>query len=94
MYEPVSYNLCSSKIPIDNPMNDQVNRDDILLVSDKPIVPEDVTAGISWDECGALITFTGRVRGYSEGKRVISLEHEATGYGAEKLMKDFSKLEN
>ena len=53
-------------------MDAQLNKDDILLISDRPIVPEDVISDVKWDECGALITFTGRVRGYSEGKRVCT----------------------
>jgi len=72
-------------------MDAQLNKDDILLISDRPIVPEDVISSVRWDECGALITFTGRVRSYSEGKRVLSLEHDAAGYDAGKLLKDIVK---
>ena len=48
---------------------------DLLRVTDRPIVPEKVISGVTWDDCGALVTFSGRVRGRSGGKRVLSLEH-------------------
>ena len=68
-------------------METKLNRDDILLISEKPIIVEDFISGIKWDECGALITFTGKVRGSSEGRRVLSLEHAATKYGAERTLR-------
>jgi len=42
---------------------------------------------VSDGEYGALVTFIGRVRGYSEGKRVLYLEHDASGQAAEKMLK-------
>jgi len=65
--------------------------DDLLQVTDKPIVPEEIISRIRWDECGALVTFTGRVRGYSGDKRVLSLEHYAPREAAEKLLSDIAK---
>lgn len=65
-----------------------MRKDDLLDITDKPIVPEEVIAKVGWDECGALVTFTGKVRSYSEGKRVLSLEHDATRYGAERILRD------
>lgn len=65
-----------------------MRKDDLLDITDKPIVPEEVIAKVGWDECGALVTFTGKVRSYSEGKRVLSLEHDATRYGAESILRD------
>ncbi len=67
-----------------------MRKDDLLDITDKPIVPEEVIAKVGWDECGALVTFTGKVRSYSEGKRVLSLEHDATRYGAERILKDIA----
>jgi len=68
-----------------------LGKDDLLQVTDKPIAPEEVIAKIRWDECGALVTFTGRVRGYSGDKRVLSLEHEAPREVAERLLSDIAK---
>lgn len=67
-----------------------MRKDDLLDITDKPIVPEEVIAKVGWDECGALVTFTGKVRSYSEGKRVFSLEHDATRYGAERILRDIA----
>ena len=67
-------------------METELNKNDLLFISDKPIVPEDVTSRIAWDDCGALLTFTGKVRSRSDGKQVLSLEHEATGPGAGELL--------
>lgn len=67
-----------------------MRKDDLLDITDKPIVPEEVIAKVGWDECGALVTFTGKVRSYSEGKRVLSLEHDATRYGAERILRDIA----
>lgn len=65
-----------------------MRKDDLLDITDKPIVPEEVITKVDWDECGALVTFIGKVRSYSEGKRVLSLEHDATRYGAESILRD------
>ena len=67
-----------------------MRRDDLLVITDKPIVPEEVITKVDWDECGALVTFIGKVRSYSEGKRVLSLEHDATRYGAERILRDIA----
>jgi len=72
-------------------MEKKLRTDDLLQVSDKPIVPEEIISRIRWDECGALVTFTGRVRGYSGDKRVLSLEHYATREVAEGLLSDIAK---
>jgi molybdopterin synthase catalytic subunit len=63
-----------------------LSKDDLLEITDKPIVPEEVISKIDWDECGAMVTFTGKVRSYSDGKRVLSLEHDATKHGAERIL--------
>ena len=62
----------------------------LLQVTDKPIVPEEVISRVNWNDCGALVTFTGRVRGSSAGKRVLSLEHKATRETAERLLGDIA----
>ena len=62
--------------------------DDLIRITEKPIVPEDFISSIEWDECGALVTFTGKVRGRSDGKRVVSLEHAANAEDAESMLCD------
>ena len=62
--------------------------DDLIQITDKPIVPEDVISRIEWDECGALVTFTGKVRGQSDGRRVLSLEHAANAQDAERMLRN------
>jgi molybdopterin synthase catalytic subunit len=67
-----------------------LSKDDLLEITGKPIVPEQVIAKIGWGECGALVTFTGKVRSYTDGRRVLSLEHDATKYGAERILRDIA----
>ena len=63
----------------------------MLQVTDKPIVLEEFISRIRWDECGALVTFAGKVRAYSGDKRVLSLEHKAPGQAAKRLLSDIAK---
>jgi len=58
----------------------------LLQITDKPIVPAEVISRVKGEGCGAVVTFTGKVRGYSESKRVISLEHDAEGEKAAEMM--------
>jgi molybdopterin synthase catalytic subunit len=67
-----------------------LNKDDLIRITDKPIVPDEIVSGISWEDCGALVTFTGKVRGYSNGKRVLSLEHEANARSAYGILTDIA----
>jgi molybdopterin synthase catalytic subunit len=60
----------------------------LLEITDSPIVPEEVISRVGWDDCGALVTFTGRVRDYSGSSRVLSLEHAAGKETAETLLTD------
>ena len=61
---------------------------DILEVTDKPIVPEEVIAKVKGADCGAVVTFTGKVRGRSGDKKVLYLEHGVSGEAPEKMLKD------
>lgn len=62
----------------------------VLEVTDQSITPEDVISGLDWDDCGAMVTFTGRVRSESEKGSVASLEHEAPREMAETLLRDLA----
>ncbi|UCC59328.1 MAG: molybdenum cofactor biosynthesis protein MoaE [Dehalococcoidia bacterium] len=61
--------------------------DDLIQITDEPIIPEDFVSSIEWDEYGALVTFTGKVRGRSDGKRVVSLEHAVNAEDAESMLR-------
>ena len=65
-----------------------MNKKDILEVTDKPIVPEEVIAKVKGADCGAVVTFTGKVRGRSGDKKVLYLEHGVSGEAPEKMLKD------
>jgi molybdopterin synthase catalytic subunit len=65
-----------------------MRKKDIIEVTEKPIVPEKVIARVKGEECGAIVTFTGKVRGKSEGKRVVYLEHGVSGEEPERMLKD------
>ncbi len=65
-----------------------MSKKDILEVTDKPIVPEQVFAKIKGEDCGAVVTFTGKVRGGSRDKKVLYLEHDISGETPEKMLKD------
>ena len=65
-----------------------MSKKDILEVTDKPIVPEEVIAKVKDADCGAVVTFTGKVRGRSGDKKVLYLEHGVSGEAPEKMLKD------
>lgn len=65
-----------------------MSKKDILEVTDKLIVSEEVIAKVKGADCGAVVTFTGRVRGCSGDKKVLYLEHGVSGEAPEKMLKD------
>jgi molybdopterin synthase catalytic subunit len=66
----------------------KLSKKDILEVTDKPIIPEKVIAKVKGEDCGAVVTFTGKVRGRSGDKNVLYLEHGVSGEAPEKMLKD------
>jgi molybdopterin synthase catalytic subunit len=66
----------------------EMSKKDILEVTDKPIIPEQVIARIKGEDCGAVVTFTGKVRGRSGDRKVLYLEHGVSGEAPEKMLKD------
>jgi molybdopterin synthase catalytic subunit len=66
----------------------EMSKKDILEVTDKPIVSEEVIAKVKGADCGAVVTFTGKVRGRSGDKKVFYLEHGVSGEAPEKMLKD------
>jgi molybdopterin synthase catalytic subunit len=66
----------------------KVSKKDIVEVTDKPIIPEAVIAKVKGEDCGAVVTFTGKVRGHSGDKKVTYLEHGVQGEAPEKMLKE------
>jgi molybdopterin synthase catalytic subunit len=66
----------------------EMSKRDVIEVTDKPIVPEEVLAKVKGADCGALVTFTGKVRARSGDKSVFYLEHGVSGEAPEKMLKD------
>jgi len=65
-----------------------VSKKDIIEVTDKPIKPDKVIARVKGEDSGAIVTFTGRVRGSSGDKKVTYLEHGVQGEAPEKMLRD------
>ncbi len=49
----------------------------IFRVTDSPLELDEVVRAVSAPEHGGLVTFTGTVRAFSHGKRIVRLEYEA-----------------
>lgn len=64
-----------------------MKKKDIIEVTEKPIAPDKVIAKVVGEDCGAIVTFTGKVRGSSGGKRVNYLEHGVQGEAPDKMLK-------
>lgn len=64
-----------------------MSKNQFIEITDTTIIPEDIISKLEVQECGAVVTFTGRVRGYSAGKKVLALEHDLTGKKAQNLVR-------
>jgi len=49
----------------------------MIEITAKPLDPDQTTAKVRQDTNGAVVTFLGTTRLFSEGKRVVKLEYEA-----------------
>jgi len=65
-----------------------MSKKDILEVTDRPIVPEQIIAKVKGENCGAVVTFTGKVRARSGDKKVFYLEHGISGEAPDTMLKD------
>jgi molybdopterin synthase catalytic subunit len=65
-----------------------MKKKDMIQVTNKPLVPEKVIAQVKGEECGAIVTYVGKVRGKSEGKKVIYLEHIVSGEKPAEMLGD------
>ena len=67
-----------------------MSENEMLQVTDSPIVPAEFLSRVQGEGCGALVMFAGKVRGYSEGKRVLYLEHGTGDKDAVELLRDIA----
>ena len=49
----------------------------MIEITEKPLAPEAITQQVRRDTNGAVVTFLGTTRLYTEGRKVLSLEYEA-----------------
>lgn len=57
-----------------------------FIITEKPISINDVIQKVIRRECGAVTTFLGTVREYTDGRRTIRLEYHAYKSMAEKML--------
>lgn len=62
----------------------------MVELTQNPILPELVASKVKAEAYGALVTFVGTARGYSEGKRVLYLEYDAYKEMAEKKLREIA----
>lgn len=62
----------------------------MLEITDQPIDPERVIDSVKRDIHGAVVSFVGVVRGYSQGRRVLHLEYEAYPEMAEGILRQIA----
>ncbi|MDP2718382.1 MAG: molybdenum cofactor biosynthesis protein MoaE [Dehalococcoidia bacterium] len=62
----------------------------MIEVTEKPLDPESITAGVKQDNHGAVVTFLGTVRDNSMGKKVLHLQYEAYKEMAEKKLQEIA----
>jgi len=63
----------------------------MIRISEKEINPDELIKVVANSETGAVVTFTGIVRGRNNGKKVLHLKYEAHKQMAEKLLKQLKK---
>ena len=47
----------------------------MIEVTEKPILPELIINKVKTDSSGCVVTYIGLIRGYSQGKPVLSVEY-------------------
>ncbi len=52
-----------------------------------PLDPREVETAVAADAAGAIVTFTGTVRGEARGREVVALEYEAYPAAAERMLR-------
>ena len=62
----------------------------MIKITTEPLNPEEVTAQVRRDSNGAVITFLGTTRDFSEGRNVEYLEYEAYQPMAENMLRQIA----
>jgi molybdopterin synthase catalytic subunit len=60
----------------------------MIEITYQPLEPDRITAQVRKDTNGAVVTFLGTTRVFSEGKRVVKLEYEAYEVMARKKLEE------
>lgn len=60
----------------------------MVLITEKPLNPEEIVSGLKKDTYGAVATFLGIVRGYARGKKLLYMEYDAYREMAEKKLQE------
>ncbi len=62
----------------------------MIEITKRPISPELVVNKIKTDSSGCVVTYIGLIRGYSQGKRVLSVEYEDAEGTAENELQEIA----
>ena len=62
----------------------------MIEITERPISPELVVNKIKTDSSGCVVTYIGLIRGYSQGKRVLSVEYEDAEGTAENELQEIA----
>ena len=62
----------------------------MIKITEEPLDPEEITAQVRSDSNGAVITFLGTTRDFSEGRNVEYLEYEAYQPMAENMLQQIA----
>jgi molybdopterin synthase catalytic subunit len=66
----------------------------LFRVTDEKLSLDEVVQAVSTPEHGGVVTFTGVVRGFSHGKKIVRLEYEAYRPMAEKKLAEIGRSIN
>lgn len=62
----------------------------MIGITEEPISPELVVSKVKTDSSGCVVTYVGLIRGYSQGKPVLSVEYEDVGGKAGKRLQEIA----
>jgi len=62
----------------------------MIEITDKPLSPETVIAGVKSDGSGCVVTYVGVIRGHSQGKPVLSVEYQDANGNAEHILQEIA----
>ena len=63
----------------------------MIYITSKPLNPQEVTDLVRRDSNGAVVTFLGTTRDFSEGRDVLNLEYEAYQPMAENMLREIAQ---